>query len=41
MNKKPLMLMILDGWGINKHPEQKNAIVAANPENFYKRISSF
>lgn len=36
MNKKPLMLMILDGWGINKHPEQKNAIVAANPENFYR-----
>lgn len=36
MNKKPLMLMILDGWGINKHPEQKNAITAANPENFYR-----
>ena len=30
--KKPVMLMILDGWGINKNPEQKNAITAANPE---------
>lgn len=36
MKKKPLMLMILDGWGLNKHPEQKNAITAANPENFYR-----
>lgn len=36
MKKKPLMLMILDGWGINKKPEQKNAITAANPENFYR-----
>ena len=36
MKKKPLMLMILDGWGINRNPEQKNAIVAANPENFYR-----
>ncbi len=41
MNKKPLMLMILDGWGINKHPEQKNAIVAANPENFYKLMKEY
>lgn len=36
MKKKPLMLMILDGWGINKNPEQKDAITAANPENFYR-----
>lgn len=36
MKKKPLMLMILDGWGINKNPEQKNAITTANPENFYR-----
>ena len=36
MKKKPLMLMILDGWGINKNPEQKNAITAVNPENFYR-----
>ena len=36
MKKKPLMLMILDGWGINKNPEQKNAITAATPENFYR-----
>lgn len=34
MMKKTLMLMILDGWGINKNPNEKNAIVAANPENF-------
>ena len=41
MNKKPLMLMILDGWGINKHPEQKNAITAANPENFYRLMKEY
>lgn len=41
MNKKPLMLMILDGWGINKHPEQKNAIKTANPENFYRLIKEY
>lgn len=41
MNKKPLMLMILDGWGINKHPEQKNAITAANPENFYRLMEEY
>lgn len=39
--KKPVMLMILDGWGINKHPEQKNAIVAANPENFYNLMKEY
>lgn len=35
------MLMILDGWGLNKHPEQKNAIVAANPENFYRLMNEY
>lgn len=39
--KKPVMLMILDGWGINKHPEQKNAITAANPENFYRLMNEY
>jgi len=34
--KKPLMLVILDGWGINKNPNEKNAIKEANPENFYR-----
>ena len=34
--KKPLMLMILDGWGINKDKTQKNAIVTADPKNFYR-----
>lgn len=32
--KKPLMLAILDGWGINPDPNEKNAIKEANPENF-------
>ena len=41
MKKKPLMLMILDGWGLNKNPEQKNAITAANPENFYKLMNEY
>ena len=39
--KKPLMLMILDGWGINKNPEQKNAITAANPETFYRLLKEY
>lgn len=37
MSKKPLMLMILDGWGYNKHENEKNAIRDAHPQNF-KRI---
>ncbi|MGL4980833.1 MAG: 2,3-bisphosphoglycerate-independent phosphoglycerate mutase [Fusobacteriaceae bacterium] len=32
--KKPLMLMILDGWGINHHKNEKNAIEDAHPLNF-------
>lgn len=31
MSKKPLMLMILDGWGINKHENEVNAIKEARP----------
>lgn len=32
--KKPFVLMILDGWGINNNLEEKNAIREVNPENF-------
>ena len=32
--KKPIVLMILDGWGINENPDQVNAIRMAEPENF-------
>lgn len=39
--KKPVMLMILDGWGINKNPEQKNAITAANPETFNRLMKEY
>ena len=39
--KKPLMLMILDGWGINTHPEQKNAIATANPETFNRLLKEY
>lgn len=39
--KKPLMLMILDGWGINKNPEEKNAITTANPETFYRLLKEY
>ena len=34
--KKPVVLMILDGWGLNDNPDQKNAIRSANPVNFNK-----
>ena len=40
MSKKPLMLMILDGWGLN--PETKeNAIVNANTPNFNRLMKEF
>ena len=32
--KKPIVLMILDGWGINDNLDQVNAIRMAEPENF-------
>ena len=40
MSKKPLMLMILDGWGLN--PEKKaNAILNANTPNYDKLMKEF
>ncbi|MGL4687289.1 MAG: 2,3-bisphosphoglycerate-independent phosphoglycerate mutase [Fusobacteriaceae bacterium] len=39
--KKPLMLMILDGWGINTHKEEKNAIKNANPVNFINLLKEY
>ncbi len=33
MSKKPLVLMILDGWGIREYSDD-NAIALANPNNF-------
>ena len=41
MSKKPLMLMILDGWGINTHKEQINAIVDAEPLNLTKLMEEY
>ena len=32
--KKPIVLMILDGWGINENLDQVNAIRMAEPTNF-------
>lgn len=32
--KKPVVLMILDGWGLNAHENEKNAIRDVNPANF-------
>ena len=31
--KKPVMLVIMDGWGINEKLEEKNAIRVAKPHN--------
>lgn len=39
--KKPIVLMILDGWGINENPDQVNAIKMANPVNFNKYWNSY
>lgn len=36
MAKKPVMLMVLDGWGINNNLNEVNAIREANPQNFAK-----
>ena len=36
MAKKPVMLMVLDGWGLNDNPGQKNAIKEVEPKNFIK-----
>lgn len=34
MDRKPVVLMILDGWG-DREPTADNAVTLANPENFY------
>ena len=34
MNRKPVVLMILDGWG-NREATADNAVTLAKPENFY------
>src|SRR5476651_1771355 len=31
MPKKPLLLMILDGWGINRNPDHNAVALAATP----------
>lgn len=36
MAKKPVMLMVLDGWGINNNQNEVNAIREVNPQNFAK-----
>lgn len=41
MAKKPVMLMILDGWGINENNNEKNAIRDANPINFLEIEKKF
>lgn len=41
MAKKPLMLMILDGWGCNPNKDEKNAIKEAHPENFIRLYNKY
>ena len=41
MNKKPLMLMILDGWGINPCDNQVNAIKDAQPAEYLELLSKY
>jgi len=38
--KKPLMLMILDGWGINPNPEH-NAVALANTPNLKRMLADY
>ena len=39
MAKKPVMLMVLDGWGINDNLNEVNAIREVHPKNF-ERLSN-
>ncbi|MGL4788089.1 MAG: 2,3-bisphosphoglycerate-independent phosphoglycerate mutase, partial [Cetobacterium sp.] len=41
MAKKPLMLMVLDGWGYNPNATEKNAIAEAKPENFERLFNTY
>ena len=41
MNKKPLMLMILDGWGINPCDNQINAIKNAAPKEYLELLAKY
>ena len=41
MAKKPVMLMILDGWGINDDKKEKNAIADVQPENMRKLMKEY
>jgi 2,3-bisphosphoglycerate-independent phosphoglycerate mutase len=41
MAKKPVMLMILDGWGINDHKDEKNAIADVHPKNISKLLETY
>ena len=38
--KKPLLLMILDGWGINDNPEN-NAVALAHPPNLTRLLAEY
>jgi 2,3-bisphosphoglycerate-independent phosphoglycerate mutase len=38
--KKPLLLMILDGWGINANPEN-NAVALAHPPNLTRLLGEY
>ena len=41
MIRKPVVLMVLDGWGLNDNLDQKNAIREVNPKVFNKLISEY
>ena len=34
MKKRPVVLIILDGWGMNHYTEQVDAVRMAHPVNF-------
>ena len=34
MKKRPVVLIILDGWGMNHHTDQVDAVRMAHPVNF-------
>ena len=41
MKKNPLLLMILDGWGLNESKNEKNAVLEAHPEYFNSLLDNY
>ena len=41
MKKRPVVLIILDGWGMNHHNDEVDGVKLANPINFNKYVKEY